>query len=320
VENSINKVISDVILCAEIFDKELNNRNLLFVVQNEKRIDFIETCFEAERFQHLTGLTYKNKTGEVDSLAFYELCVDKSINQTDLYIKKSKSVREIGDKLSALRETAALHKTARMVGDYNNNGIALKTDKFAGSVSACIGFIPIGKFYVPNTNIKVDIRDKINYPMPILATLRKNIGDEKYTEITHVKKGLDFSTVTLPEEILAKLSDEAKTALKQPLPALEKDTASPVAEDFTVTRHIGGTFTVSLGDMTRDYELLRGAEKEAEVAKTISEDFGCAFEVGEDLFNRAAEQNAVEQKAGEAQDAPEPQALIKDEKETEIST
>jgi len=40
---------------------------------------------------------------------------------------------------------------------------------------------------------------------------------------------------------------KSKTALGQALPPFEKNTASPTAEDFTVTRYIGGTFTIALG-------------------------------------------------------------------------
>jgi hypothetical protein len=52
---AINNIISDITGCAEIYNRELNNRNLLFIIQNGKAIDYMETYFEAERFQHLTG-------------------------------------------------------------------------------------------------------------------------------------------------------------------------------------------------------------------------------------------------------------------------
>jgi len=99
-----------------------------------------------------------------------------------------------------------------MIGDFNNNGVALKTEKLAGSVSACLGFVPYGRFYVPNSNLSVSIKEKVDYYKPILVTFRKNIKDDEYSEITYTKKGLDFSTLTLPTEILSKLSAEVKRA------------------------------------------------------------------------------------------------------------
>jgi hypothetical protein len=314
----INKAVSNVVSCANIYDKELNNRNLLFIIQDNRNIDYVETSFKAENFQHLTGISYKNPEGGINSINFYKQCVEKSLKTTDIYINSKKTAVQISSKLEALKETTALHKTARMVGDFNNNGKALKTDKLAGNVSACMGFIPLGQFYIPNTNIHEDIRKKIDYSMPILVTLRKDMKDEKYTEITHIKKGLDLSELKLPPEILSKLTDEAKEQLNQKNIPLEKEAApppiapAPVSDDFVVTRHIGQTFTVAYGKMkmTMEYELLRGS-KEAEVAAQIAEDFSVSLDEAEKLFEKAANQNAVENEVGGAEPDKSTPALEK---------
>jgi len=303
---------------AKKYQSNLENKNIMFVFENRdnKSIDIFETEYPPINFLHLTGVNINraNVTGAYD---FYKLAIKGELNPSHFIVKDKGKVER---KIEALSQTMSIHKTGKEIGDFYGTGGKLYTEKLSGNVFACLGYRLDDTMYVPDTNLKDNIRLFTAKPHPILVTLRKNVSDEKYTEITHVKKGLDFSTVMLPAEILAKLSDEAKTALGQALPPSEKNTASPTAEDFTVTRHIGGTFTIALGGVTRDYELLRGADKETKVAETISKDFGCAFEVGKELFDQAAEQNAVEQEAGETPNAPKPQELFKDEKETEIST
>jgi len=312
------QIANEIIKHAMEYRDNLENKNVLFIFQNrsDKSIDAMETVYKARNFLHLTGVEVNTKKVK-SSIRFYELATSGRLTESHFSVRG-----RVEDKLDALGQTMAIHQTGREIGDFYGTTGNLRTEKLSGTTYACLGFVLGATMYEPNTNLIGNVRLFAPNSSPILATLRKNIGDKKYTEITHVKKGLDFSTVKLPDEILSKLSDEAKTELKQPLSAPEKNTAekSPTVEDFTVTRHIGGTFMVTLGDVSRKYELLRGAEKEAEVANAISKDFGCAFEVGEELFNRAAEQNVVEQEAGKSQNAPEPQELIKDEKETEILT
>ena len=42
-----------------------------------------------------------------------------------------------------------------MIGDYNYNGnhINLQTDKLAGGINACLGFVKVNNYYVPNNCI-----------------------------------------------------------------------------------------------------------------------------------------------------------------------
>jgi len=73
-------------------------------------------------------------------------------------------------------------------------------------------------------------------------------------------------------------------------------------KDFIVTRNIGQIFTVSNGNLTKDYELLRGSEKEMEIATQIAEDFNITLEEGAEIFEEAANQNAVESEVGRKED------------------
>jgi hypothetical protein len=98
---------------------------------------------------------------------------------------------------------------------------------------------------------------------------------------------------------IAKLAAGTNPEYKKYIESLEgeiaqrKESKNPPI-NFTVTRHIGQTFSVERGDVSKEYELLRGSDKEAEVAAQIAEDFNISVEEGAELFEEATNQNAVE--------------------------
>ena len=61
-------------------------------------------------------------------------------------------------KLSVLSQIMNIHKTAKMVGDYDNTKSVLFTEKIVGTVTACVGFVREGNYYLPNTTLREDIR------------------------------------------------------------------------------------------------------------------------------------------------------------------
>ena len=90
---------------------------------------------------------------------------------------------------------------SRFIGIYNGKNPLLFTDRVAGSVKGGIGFIRndgIGP-YVPNTLLSGDMRQYITDMRRVAITYRKAISDAKYTEIVYSAKGIDWSTITLPE-------------------------------------------------------------------------------------------------------------------------
>lgn len=90
-----------------------------------------------------------------------------------------------------------------MVGDYNLSQPKLYTDKLAGSVGACMGFVRNGGKgrFVPNTVLEGDIRSMVKGSADrIVITYRKQRGDALYTEIVYTAKKIDWTALTLPEE------------------------------------------------------------------------------------------------------------------------
>jgi hypothetical protein len=72
--------------------------------------------------------------------------------------------------------------------------------KLAGGIRGCIGFVSDAKekYYIPNTLLKADIRDYIVDSGRILITYRRDISEEKYSEIVYAAKKVDWKSL-VPE-------------------------------------------------------------------------------------------------------------------------
>ncbi len=201
------QAIKVVVTCAEQYKQHLANKNLLFLCQDKhKRITAIEFSFDASNYLHLTGLKVKKKKhGEeqqddaVSAREFYEKCLAHRLSASDFEFAKDGTTML---KLDVLPRLMTKNLSANMVGDYNSRNPMLVTEKLAGSTAACMGFVPTGPTgrYVPNTVLKIDIREYTSGQARVIAVYRKPMGEEKYQEITYIAKKIDWDTITFPDE------------------------------------------------------------------------------------------------------------------------
>ena len=98
-----------------------------------------------------------------------------------------------------------IDRTAKMVGDYNFMNTLLYTEKFAGNVTACMGFVNGGGYYFPNTVLKEDVRNITQFNIRVLATYKKSVKEPLYKEATYFAKGISKSMLTLTDEIKEKI-------------------------------------------------------------------------------------------------------------------
>ena len=189
------KALSVVFSCAERYKTELVNRSLLFVCTDKHGcVHCVEVTFDASNFKHMTGLQTSLDAGH-----FFSLCLDRRLSESDFEFAKDGTTRL---KLDVLPQLVKKDLSANMLGDYNGSHVKLQTDKLAGGVCSCIGFVRAegsGR-YVPNTVLKGDIRDKARNLCRIVATYRKARGEERYSEIVRCAKGVDWGRLKLPEE------------------------------------------------------------------------------------------------------------------------
>lgn len=196
-ENAI-KIIA---ACAKDYHTYLENKNLLFLFGSPQKPEFFEAAFLPRHFLHLTGVevTDKHFSGSSD---FYEKSLTGQLSPDDFSLA-SNGTTEM--KLLILPQLMKIYRSAKMVSDYSFAKSTLYTEKLAGNVTACLGFVRNDKYYVPNTALKEDIRDiSIKPQRRILIVLRKPIAQVLYQEIGYIAKGLVPQSISFPTELKGK--------------------------------------------------------------------------------------------------------------------
>lgn len=205
------KIISTVTKAAKIYHKELEDQKILFVYgipsevkkqieENVERITclgFYEVVFHRTNFLHLTGLKL-NKKKVSSAINFYSKCLDGRLSEEDFYLSKDGSTVQ---KLEVLTDMMNIKKTASMLGDFTDAGPRLYSEKIAGNIYACIGFVrdKYSNLNVPNTLLKKDIRTVSSKPQKkIYAVLSKKYSENKYSIVEKCDKSIDLSKVQLP--------------------------------------------------------------------------------------------------------------------------
>lgn len=193
--------------CAKIYNQELENKNLLFVFGSVNHTDSFEASFLPKHFLHLTGVDVST-TNFKGSSDFYEKCLKGKLSPHDFKFAQNGTTDM---KLQVLPQLMKIQNTAKMVGNYNFSKSLLLTEKLAGNITSCMGFVRDDKYYIPNTALKEDIRNlTTSSPQRILATFRKPILDLQYHELCYVAKGIDFSMLNLPNSVFMASPDKCK--------------------------------------------------------------------------------------------------------------
>ena len=111
-------------------------------------------------------------------------------------------------KLLALPVMMGIHKVTKIAGDFNYSRPYLVADKVIGNVNFCLGLRHADEYYVPVSALLEDIKQLTNVQSQVLAILSRESGEERYTNIRHVAKGLNLNNLNLPEDIMKKISLE----------------------------------------------------------------------------------------------------------------
>lgn len=179
--------------CANMYQAELNNRNVLFVYLDGGRSRVLECSFLPRHFLHLTGVQFSGSSSN-----FLRLCVEHKLSPQQISLANNGTTEM---KLQVLPELVNIHKTARMIGSYDHSKIMLFTDKLVGSVRGCMGFVTDGAYYVPNTVLREDIRNITREHKRMIATFVKEIGQEVYTDVSFHSAGAVLSDILQEEEL-----------------------------------------------------------------------------------------------------------------------
>lgn len=192
------EAIRIVVSCAQQYRDNLANKTLLLVYAQQDNVSNLELSFSASNYLHLTGLQTQEGISATD---FYNRCLSQRLRLEDFNLSKN-GTSDL--KLDILPKLINKNLSARMIGDYNSAMPKLYTEKLVGGVSACMGFLSIGTSnkYVPNTVLKVDIRNYVNKPAKVIAIYRKPKEDLEYREITYMAKNIVWEKLNYPAELI----------------------------------------------------------------------------------------------------------------------
>ena len=167
------------------YQNNLSGKNVLFIAVNNGKADPFEASFLTRNFLHLTGVRTSH-----NSTTFYTLAIRDRIREQDISFAADGTTDR---KLDVLKSLMNIHKTARMLGDYDNSQRLLVTDKIAGTVTSAMGFRRDGDFYMPNTALKTDMRIITKKPVQrIAAIFVKGFADTMYCELTYLAKDISI--------------------------------------------------------------------------------------------------------------------------------
>ena len=199
---------------AELYRDNLEDQKILFLYGIPSEINkqlqtkdkclssmqYYEVAFHRYNFLHLTGVRL-NKAGTASAIHFYQKCLDKRLKEDDFSLSKDGST---GQKLDILEKMMLIKKNVTMIGDFTDRGPKLFTEKAAGNICGCIGFVQDRntKLNVPNTLLKKDIRDVTAQPTyKVFAVFSKDYKDEKYSLVTKLDKSIDLNEIHFNDEI-----------------------------------------------------------------------------------------------------------------------
>ena len=193
------KVVTE---CARLYKEKLVGKNLLFLCMNKHGgVNCLEFSFDASNFLHLTGFKLNKRNGSqpISAKQFYDMCLNHKLSPSDFEFAKDGTTPL---KLEILPQLISKNLSAKMIGDYNSGKPKLVTDKLAGNTTACMGFIgtaPTGRF-VPNTVLKMDMRNSIKNQLRVVAVYRKEQSDAEYQEVTYRAKKIEWDHIQYPAE------------------------------------------------------------------------------------------------------------------------
>lgn len=158
------------------------------------------TVDKRKAIQIMTGVR-ANSFSIASAIHFFEKCLNNRLMQEDFSFARDGSTAQ---KLDILQNMMEIKRNVTMIGDFTDRGLKLFTEKAAGSVCGCIGFVKDRntRLNVPNTLLKKDIRDVTASPIQkVYAVFSKGYTDEKYSVTEKTDKELDIKKCFFSEEI-----------------------------------------------------------------------------------------------------------------------
>lgn len=201
------EIVKKIKESAKMYKENLQNTNLIIIYRKNNKIEYVEVLFLARNFMHLTGVRSIENNGKYKKAnQFYNACLNNKLSYKDIIIKEDGTTKL---KLDIISNLANIDKKCKMIGMYDNSKEQLITDMLIGNIHMCVGLIKEqGKYYIPNTLLKEDIRKLTVEQYPITAILKKKINEEKYQTLTYISKKIDMHKIEKNIELFNKINIE----------------------------------------------------------------------------------------------------------------
>ena len=197
------KILNEVYKCLKDYDENLKNKKVMFIIENKDRnIDKEEVYFPKSSYQHLTGVSLIDKKGrKLNAYEFYDLLKNGTITIDEYKFKSKDKTTDL--KLEVLPQLMKIDRMANIMGDFSNYNLFLQTEKIAGNINACMGFIKDSNTntFIPNTALKKDIRTITDNRKKIIAILKKDINEKLYKNITYLKQNYRIIDILQNDDI-----------------------------------------------------------------------------------------------------------------------
>ena len=196
------EAIKIIYKCAGEYKEKLSNKCILFVTTKDNKATYFEALFLPQNFKHLTGVN-----SYLSGADFFSLASRNRLSPTEISLADDGTTDL---KLDVLPQLMNIHKTARMVGDYDYSKSLLIADKIAGTVTAALGFTQSKNMYLPKSALKADVREiTLNTSRRrIVSIFTKSRSDLLYSQQTYLAKNISLDDDNLVPIISEKVDKE----------------------------------------------------------------------------------------------------------------
>ena len=177
---------------ALLYDKNLLNKNILFIYLKNNKIEYYEVTFLREHFKHLTGVKTK-----LNAYEFYYRAKNNRLRIKDFDYKDNTSALKINNLIKAMD----LCSFSKMIGVFKHNKVYVSLKKVTGNNNLILGFDEGESINYPKTLLKGDVRDYTRKVYRIIGILSKNLSDKKYNTLNYIAKNINAKRFILNNEL-----------------------------------------------------------------------------------------------------------------------
>lgn len=181
---------------AKLYEKNLLNKNIIFVYIKNNKIEFYEVTFLKEHFKHLTGTKSR-----LNAYEFFYRATNNRLRLDDFEYKNNTTAL----KMDNLIKSMGLNQYTKMIGEYKQNKCYVSIQKISGNNNLMIGFDEGENINYPRTLLKGDIRDYSQKAYRVIAIMSKNIKENTYKEINYIAKNITIDRLLKNKELKEKL-------------------------------------------------------------------------------------------------------------------